>query len=93
MVYRFFHSRWHILFEGLGIEASEFVIFYGKADFDWLAAYLAVFNVGLAAYGEVQHHRNFFPTIWTGEFVFHRRRRYCNRSGRTTEAGLRLVTD
>jgi len=74
-----------VLAEGLGIEAGEFVVFYGKADLDWFAAYLAVFNVGLAADGQVQHHRNFFSTMWTGEFVFHWRRRYCNRSGRTTE--------
>jgi hypothetical protein len=33
------------------MEASEFVILYGKADLDWFAAYLAIFNVGLAADG------------------------------------------
>jgi hypothetical protein len=60
-----------VLAEGLGIEAGEFVIFHGKADLDWFAAYLAVFDVGLAADGQVHDHRNFFPTIWTGEFVFH----------------------
>lgn len=37
--------------ERLRIEASEFIIFYGKADLDRFAAYLAVFNVGLAADG------------------------------------------
>jgi len=60
-----------VLAEGPGIEAGEFVIFYRKADLDWFAAYLAVFDVGLAVDGQVQHHRNFFSTIWTGEFVFH----------------------
>jgi hypothetical protein len=78
--------RQHVLAEGFGREAGEFVICDGKADLDWFAAYLAVFNVGLAADGQVQHHRNFFSTIWTGEFVFHSRTRYCNRSGRTTGA-------
>jgi hypothetical protein len=76
------------LAKGLGIEADELVIFYGKADLDWFAAYFAVFDVGLAVHGQVQHHRNFFSTIWTGEFVFHWKRRYCNRSGRTTEAAF-----
>jgi hypothetical protein len=77
-----------VLAECLGIEAGEFVIFYGKADLDWFAAYLAVFDIGLAADRQVQHHRDFFSTIWTGEFVFHWRRRYCNQSGRTTEAAF-----
>ena len=40
-----------VLAEGLGIEVGKSVIFYGKADLDWLAAYLAVFDVGLAADG------------------------------------------
>ena len=49
--FRHRRSPQHILAEGLSIEASEFVTFYGKADFDWFAAYLAVFNVGLTADG------------------------------------------
>ena len=76
------------LAEGLGIEVGEFVIFYGKADLDWFAAYLAVFDVGLSPDGQIQHHRDFFSTIWTTEFVFHRRRRYCNQFARTTGAAF-----
>ena len=79
-------GRNRFLAEGSGVESRDVVIFHGKADLDWFAAYLAVFDVGLAADGQVQHHRNFFSTIWTGEFVFHGRTRYCNRSGRTIEA-------
>jgi hypothetical protein len=75
----FLHSRrsWvrfrlrDVLAEGLSRKASELVICNGKADLDGFAAYLAVFNVGLAADGQVQYHRNFFSTVWTGEFVFH----------------------
>jgi hypothetical protein len=59
------------LTESFGVEGSEVIIFHSKADLDWFAAYLAVFDVGLAADGQVHDHRNFFPTIWTGEFVFH----------------------
>jgi hypothetical protein len=53
------------------MEAGEFVVLYRKADFDRFAAYFAIFDVGLAANGQVQHHRNFFTAIWTGECVFH----------------------
>lgn len=60
-----------MLAERLCIEASEFVVLYGKADLDWFAAYLAVLNVGLAVDGQVQHHRNFFSTVWTDKFVLH----------------------
>jgi hypothetical protein len=51
IVCRFSHSGEHILAEGLGTEAGEFVILYGKANFDWFAAYFAVLNVALAADG------------------------------------------
>jgi hypothetical protein len=71
------------------MEAGEFVVLYGKADFDWFTANLTIFDVGLAADRQVQHHRNFFTTIGTGECVFHRRRRYCMPSGRTTKAADR----
>jgi hypothetical protein len=71
IVSRLSHSESCALAEGLGMEAREFVVLYAKGDFDWFAANLAVFNVGLAADGQVQHHRNFFPAIWTGECVFH----------------------
>ena len=53
------------------MEAGEFVVLNGEADLNWFAAYFAVFNVGLAGDGQVQHHRNFFPTVWTAELVFH----------------------
>jgi hypothetical protein len=53
------------------MEASEFVVLYGKADLDWFAAYLAVLDVGLTANGHVQDHRNFFSTVWTDKFVLH----------------------
>jgi hypothetical protein len=53
------------------VEAIEVFALYGEADLNWFAAYFAVFNVRLAASGQVQHHRNFFSAIWTGEFVFH----------------------
>jgi len=50
------------------VEAIEVLALYREADLNWFAAYFAVFNVGLAASGQVQHHRNFFSAIWTGEF-------------------------
>jgi hypothetical protein len=53
------------------VEGSDFIILYGKADLDWFAAYLAVFDVGLTADGQVQHHRNLFATIWAVKLVFH----------------------
>jgi hypothetical protein len=36
-----------------------------------VAADFAIFNIGLAANGEVQDHRNHFATIRTVEGVFH----------------------
>jgi hypothetical protein len=39
------------LTEGFGVEGSEVIIFYGKADLNWFAAYLAVFDVGLTTHG------------------------------------------
>jgi hypothetical protein len=73
------------------VEAIEAFVLYGEADLNWFAAYFAVFNVGLAASGQVQNHRDFFSAIWTGEFVFHWRRRYSNRSGMTTVAARLLL--
>jgi hypothetical protein len=54
-----------------GVEASDVVILYGKADLNRLAAYLAVFDIGLATDGQVQDHRNLFAAIRAAEFVLH----------------------
>jgi hypothetical protein len=51
MACRFGHWGQHFLTEGLGTEAGELVILYGKANFDWFAAYFAVLNVALPADG------------------------------------------
>jgi hypothetical protein len=59
------------LTEGLGVEGSEVIIFHSKADLNWFAAYLAIFDVGLTSDGQVQEHRNLFTTIGAVKFVFH----------------------
>jgi hypothetical protein len=92
-VYGCVHSGRHILRKGPRAEACEFVVFNGKADLDGFAAYLAVFNVRLAADGQVQHHRNLFSTIWTGEFVFHRRSKILQQIEVNNRSGTRLKPD
>ena len=59
------------LAKGFGVKGTEVVIFYSEGDLDRFAAYLAVFDVGLAANRQIEDHRNLFTAIWTGEFVFH----------------------
>jgi hypothetical protein len=53
------------------VKAADLVILYRKADLDRLAAYFAVFDVGLAVYRQIQDHRNLLTAIRTIELVFH----------------------
>jgi hypothetical protein len=59
------------LFEGLGIEAGEGIVFYGVTDLDRFAAHFAVFDIALMADRQVQNHRNLFPIVRAVEGVFH----------------------
>jgi hypothetical protein len=63
--------RFNISSNRRGFKVAHFVIFYGVAHFDGSAAHFAVFDVGLAGYRCVQHHRNLFATVWAGEKVLH----------------------
>jgi hypothetical protein len=56
-----------------GVKTGDIIIFYSETDLDWFAADFAVFDVGLAADGYVQNHRNLFSAVRTGELVFHQR--------------------
>src|SRR5207302_7240975 len=68
------HSAGALLFEALGGEADELVVFSGIADLDGIAADLAIFDVNLARNGEIQDHGDFFTTVRAHESVFHRRK-------------------
>ena len=59
------------LFETLGLEVSQGVVFDGIADLEGVAADLTVFDVGVTANREVQDHRDLFAAKGTGEGVFH----------------------
>lgn len=59
------------LFETLGLEVSEGIVFDGIADLERVAADLTVFDVGMAVNREIQDHRNLSPAKGTGEGVFH----------------------
>ena len=59
------------LSEGLGIEASDSILFYAVTYFDWLATDFAVLDVALTANRQVENHRNLFPAIWAIEGMFH----------------------
>jgi len=59
------------LFETLGLEVSEGIVFDGIAELEGVAADLTVFDVGMTANREVQDHRNLSPAKGTGEGVFH----------------------
>jgi hypothetical protein len=59
------------LFKPLGVESFDDIVLNAVADFNWIAADFTIFDVGLAPHRSVQDHRNLFPTIWTGEVVFH----------------------
>ena len=59
------------LFQGLGVELGERVVFHGEAYFDGMATNFAVFDVGLSRDGSVQDHGDFFAAVWTLECMFH----------------------
>ena len=40
----------------MGFKVANLVVFHGVADFDRLAADFAVFDVGLASHGGIQHY-------------------------------------
>jgi hypothetical protein len=59
------------LFERLGAKRSERVVFHSAGNLDRLAAYFAVFDIGLAAHRKVDNHRNLFAAVWAIEKMFH----------------------
>jgi hypothetical protein len=59
------------LFELLGGEAGQFIIFDCVADLDGMAADFAIFHIDLAGNGEVQDHGDLFPAVRAHESVFH----------------------
>jgi hypothetical protein len=59
------------LFESLGVETGERIVLHAVTDLDWVAANFTVFDVTLTANGQVENHRNLFPTIRATEGVFH----------------------
>lgn len=59
------------LFEALGGEAGEFVVFCGVADFDRAAADFTILDVHLTRDGEVEDHGDLFAAVRTHEIVFH----------------------
>ena len=61
------------LFEHLGKEAGQYIIFDCVADLDGIAADFTIFDVDLAGNGEVQDHGDLFAAVRAHESVFHRR--------------------
>jgi hypothetical protein len=64
------------LFEHLGDEAGQFIIFDCVADLDGIAADFTIFDVDLTGNGEVQDHGDLFPAVRAHESVFHREVEY-----------------
>ena len=64
-------GRHRSLADGSGVESRNVIIFNGKADLDWFAAYFAVLDVRLSPDGQVQEHRDLFTTIRAVKLVFH----------------------
>jgi hypothetical protein len=59
------------LFQRLGVEFGECVVFDREAYFDGMAANFAIFNVSLSRDGRVQEHGDFFAAVGTLECMFH----------------------
>jgi hypothetical protein len=59
------------LFQCLGVELGERVVFHCETDFNGMATNFAVFDVGLAWDGCVQDHGDFFTAVRALECVFH----------------------
>jgi hypothetical protein len=81
------------LFEALGGEAGEFVVFGAIADLDGTAADFAIFDIDLPGNGKIQDHGDLFAAVWAHESVFHERIGYdrlmSRRIGRRDYYGLR----
>jgi hypothetical protein len=60
-----------ILFEDRSLETRDGVIFNGIAQLNGVAAHFTVLDVTLLVNGEIYDDRNLFPTIGTGEGMFH----------------------
>lgn len=59
------------LFDTLGLELSQGIVFDGVADLERVAADLTIFDVAVTVNREVQDHRDLFATKGAGEVVFH----------------------
>jgi hypothetical protein len=60
-----------VLFQPLGLEAGQHIIFGGIADFNGAAADFTIFDVYLTWDGKVEDHRDLFPAIRAHESLFH----------------------
>lgn len=59
------------LFEALGGEAGEFVVFGRIADLDGIAADFTIFDIDLTGNGKIQDHGDLFAAVRAHENVFH----------------------
>ena len=59
------------LFEALGVESGEFVVFDRITDLYRTAANFAIFDIGLIRNGKIQNHRDFFAAVRAHESMFH----------------------
>jgi hypothetical protein len=59
------------LFESLGAENGDGVIFHGAGNFNGLAADFAVLDIDLPADRKVHDHRNLFAAVRAVEKMFH----------------------
>ena len=54
-----------------GFKIDDGIFIHNVVDFDRLAAYLAVFHVGLIGYRRIQDHRDDLPAVRAREEEFH----------------------
>jgi hypothetical protein len=59
------------LFNSLGVEAGEQVIFRGIADLDGIAAHFTILDIDLPGNGKIQDHGDLFAAVGAHEVVFH----------------------
>ncbi|MFT5141903.1 MAG: hypothetical protein ACI80V_001977 [Rhodothermales bacterium] len=55
-----------------GLKVLEPIFISAKPDLDWIAAYFAVFDVGLGGDHGFEDHGNSLPTVGAGELMFGR---------------------
>jgi hypothetical protein len=62
-----------LLFEALGAEAGQLIVFGGIADLDGIAADFTIFDVDLTRNGKIEDHGDFFATVGAHESMLHER--------------------